>query len=206
MPTLRPTASSVATTAALLLALICSAPATTFAVDGPGDNASNSVNVSPLGIAAGSYAVNFERRVTDSHGLLVEGTFGSSTSGKTSQASVGAALGWRMHFSGKQPGWFIGAMASYGMGSGTGSVDSGKGLQTFDVNTTALTVTGNFGRRWVFGPGINITFRFGLGWGNYSVTTESTDPAAQDVVKLVDDLLTFLPVAVDGELSVGFCF
>ena len=60
--------------------------------------------------------------------------------------------------------------------------------------------------RWVFGPGINITFRFGLGWAKYNITTDSTDPSAQEAVKLIDDLLTFFPIGIDGELSIGFCF
>jgi hypothetical protein len=38
------------------------------------------------------------------------------------------------------------------------------------------------------------------------LTTTSTDPDAQTAVKFVQDILTLLPIAFDGELSVGYTF
>lgn len=78
--------------------------------------------------------------------------------------------------------------------------------KTFDVSTGVFAVTANIGKRWMITDNINITFRIGAGYGNYSVSTDSTDPDAKDVVKAVDDLLHFLPVAFDGELSAGYNF
>ena len=168
--------------------------------------APNSVNVSPLGLAFGSYSVNFERLVTPHHGLLVEGQFSTSSDDNNKSTSGGAALGWRLHFNGTQRSWFVGVMGAYNVGSAEATVTDNAGTRAIDVSTTALSVTANFGKRWVFGPGINITFRFGLGWGRYNVTTESTDPSAKEAVEAVDALLAFFPIGIDGELSIGFCF
>lgn len=79
-------------------------------------------------------------------------------------------------------------------------------MKKFDVDTTVSSITANVGRRWAWDSGLNITFRIGAGKGNYDVTTESDDPDAQEAVKAVDDLLAFLPVAFDGELSLGYVF
>jgi hypothetical protein len=53
---------------------------------------------------------------------------------------------------------------------------------------------------------INSTFRIGAGYGNYKITTTSTDPDATKIVATVDSLLHFWPVAFDGELSAGYNF
>lgn len=176
----------------------------------PGNDAANSINLSPLGIAFGSYALNFEHRLNPHHGLIAEAAFGSSTDANASSTNFGAQLGWRMHFAGKQQGWFIGAMAGYLTGTGSGTVTSTVNGQTtsstFDVNTSTIKFTGNVGKRWLFGPGINVTVRFGLGYGKTSVSTDSTDPLAKDAVELVDALVNLLPITLDGELSVGYCF
>jgi hypothetical protein len=166
----------------------------------------NSVNVSPLGIALGSYSVNYERMLGGGNGVLVEGQFSRSKNSDSSSTGFGGSVGYRYHFNGTQNSWFAGVNAGYQVGTGTGSITSGGTTKSFDVDTTALAVTGNFGKRWALPADLNITFRLGAGYGKYNVTTDSTDPDAQKVVKLVDDLLTFLPVAFDGELSLGYAF
>ncbi|HUH04452.1 MAG TPA: hypothetical protein VML75_20795, partial [Kofleriaceae bacterium] len=66
--------------------------------------------------------------------------------------------------------------------------------------------TGNIGKRWAWDSGLNVTLRVGAGYGNYGISTDSEDPDAQEAVALVDDLLTLIPIALDGELSVGYAF
>ena len=166
----------------------------------------NSVNVSPLGVLSGSYGINYERLFGGYHGLLVEGNFGRSSSGDASSSSLGGTIGYRFHWRGNQDSGFLGLNLGYFTGSGEGTVTNGSETKTFDVDTTVSTITANVGRRWAWKSGLNVTLRIGAGRGNYDVTTDSDDPDAQEIVKAVDDLLAFLPVAFDGELSVGYIF
>ena len=166
----------------------------------------HSVNLSPLGVAFGSYALNYEYLLDGYHGFLVEGNFSSSSDDDTSNTSGGALLGYRLHWSGEQNSGFIGLSAAYQMGSGDGTVTVNNEKKTFQVDSSYWAVTANVGRRWAWDWGLNITFRIGAGYGNYSFSTPSDDPDAQLAVDLTDALLTILPVAFEGELSVGYNF
>ncbi len=162
--------------------------------------------MSPLGLLSGSYGINYEKLFGGYHGLLLEGNFASSSDRDASSSSFGGTLGYRFHWRGRQDSGFLGLNLGYFSGSGEGSVGTDMSRKTFNVNTTVSSITVNVGRRWAWDSGLNITFRIGAGKGNYDVTTDSDDPDAQDVVNAVDDLLTFLPVAFDGELSAGYTF
>lgn len=177
-------------------------PGVTDAV-APGEN---SVNMSPLGVLTGSYGVNYERLFGGAHGLLVEGTLSRAEDDTSSSLSYGGLVGYRWHWSGQQSSGFLGLNAGYARGSGDSKVTVDGEEKSFDVDVTTLSVVPNIGKRWAWDFGLNITFRAGVGWGSYDVSTQSKDPDAQDAVKLVDDLLTLIPVALDGELSVGWVF
>ena len=166
----------------------------------------NSINVSPLGLVVGSYAANYERLMPGGHGIILEGGYSRSTADDSSAASGGAAVGYRWHWRGKQNSGFAGVTLAYYAGTGEGTVTTGDMSETFDVDTRSLTLTANLGKRWAWDNGLNVTLRLGAGYGNYSVSTDSTDPDAQDAVELVDDLLTLIPIAIDGELSIGYTF
>lgn len=170
----------------------------------------NSVNVSPLGVLAGSYGVTYERLMPGGHGALVEGNLSHASSDGSSQTSGGLTVGYRWHWRGRQNSGFLGINAGYSRGTGTGSitttVNNMETKKTFDLSVGVFALTANVGKRWMITDNINITFRIGAGYGNYSVTTDSTDPDSKDAVKAVDDLLHFLPVAFDGELSAGYNF
>ncbi len=170
----------------------------------------NSVNVSPLGVLAGSYGVTYERLMPGGHGGIVEGTLSRSSSDGSSATSGGLTVGYRWHWRGRQNSGFLGINAGYARGTGNGSitttVNNVETKKNFDLSIGVFALTANVGKRWMLTDNINITFRIGAGYGNYSVTTESTDPDAKDAVKAVDDLLRFLPVAFDGELSAGYNF
>lgn len=166
----------------------------------------NSVNLSPLGLLSGSYGLNYERLIGGYHGVLVEGNFSHSSGDNASSNSVGGTVGYRFHWRGSQNSGFVGLNLGYFKGSGEGSITNNGMMKTFDVDTTVSSITANIGKRWAWDSGLNVTFRIGAGKGNYDVSTDSEDPDAQEVVKNVDDLLAFLPVAFDGELSLGYVF
>ncbi|MGK0361846.1 MAG: hypothetical protein ACI9U2_004164 [Bradymonadia bacterium] len=170
----------------------------------------NSVNLSPIGVVSGTYALNYERLFGGTHGLLVEAVFISSDDGDTNSTSLGGQVGYRWHWNGTQNSWFNGVNFGYTSGTGEAVVESTSNGSTtkskFDVDVSVFTATLNIGRRWAWDSGFNITFRAGAGYGNYDVSTDSDDVLAQEAVQLVDDLLTLLPIAVDGELSIGWNF
>ena len=178
----------------------------------------NSFNLSPLGLLLGSYSLNYEHLSGGTHGLLIDGhidrdsgtatTADSSgtTTGTSRSTDYGIGAGYRWHWSGEQSSGFLGLMAGYTVGSGTSTLTSGNTTSRFDLTIRAPWVVANIGKRWQWDSGVNITFRIGGGWAKYTVTTTSTDPDAQTAVKFLQDILTLLPIAFDGELSVGYSF
>ncbi|HVU53369.1 MAG TPA: hypothetical protein VHL80_21940 [Polyangia bacterium] len=174
----------------------------------------NSINGSPLGVLFGSYSLNYERLAGGTHGFMIEGTFSHSTGtstingDQTSSKSMlyGGGVGYRWHWSGQQQSGFLGLMAGYTVGTGSGTVSDMTGTQQFDLTVKAPWVVANIGKRWQWDSGLNFTFRVGAGWAHYTVSSSSTDPQAQDAVKALNDLLTLIPIALDGELSLGYSF
>ena len=165
----------------------------------------NSINVSPLGLLFGSYTLNYERLVGGYHGFLVEAGFANLSNDASSSSSFGGTVGYRFHWSGEQNSGFVGVNLGHERGTGDATLTTGS-RKKFNVDSSVTKVTANVGRRWAWNSGFNITLRIGAGWGNYDITTDSQDPDAQEAVELVDDLLTLLPVALDGELSIGYAF
>jgi len=89
---------------------------------------------------------------------------------------------------------------------GPASIEVDGPPEGFGLDVASLGLTGNIGKRWQFDSGLNVTLRLGLGYGVHRVSTDSTDPDAQKAVDAVNELLTFLPFAAEGELSVGYSF
>lgn len=176
----------------------------------PPPERANSININPLGAIFGSYTLNYERLFLNTHGLIIEGVFATSSNDDSNSTTFGGSAGYRWHWSGEQDSGFLGAMVGYQQGSGDATVETTVNGQTtketFQVDTNVFHVTANIGRRWAWDSGVNITFRFGAGYGDWKVSTDDTSANAQDAVKLVDDLLNLLPVYLDGELSLGYTF
>jgi hypothetical protein len=166
----------------------------------------NSVNGNPLGALVGDYSINYERLLGGSHGLMIEGRAGFDSNSTSKSTLFGGGVGYRWHWLGRQNSGFLGMMAGYSTGTGTTTVTTNGNQQTFDLTIKAPWVVGNIGKRWAWDNGLNITFRIGAGWAGYKVSTTSTDPNAQEGVKLLQDLLTLIPIALDGELSLGYNF
>jgi hypothetical protein len=126
--------------------------------------------------------------------------------GNSKSTRYGGGVGYRWHWSGQQQSGFLGILAGYSAGSGSSTVSNGGAVSNIDLTIKAPWVVGNVGKRWQWDNGINITFRLGAGWAKYTVTTTSMDPQAQDAVQALQKLLTLIPIALDGELSLGYTF
>jgi hypothetical protein len=175
------------------------------------EEGANSINVSPLGLAFGSYNLTYERLTPGGHGFLVEGMLNRRTKSDASQTNGGMSIGYRWHWRGVQDSGFLGARIGYGRGVATGSINatSSDGMVTkksFDVDTSIVSATANVGRRFAFDNGLNITLRIGAGYGKYRLATESKDPDAKAVVDDLKSFLNVFPIAVDGEISLGYIF
>lgn len=166
----------------------------------------HSINLSPLGLVAGSLALNYEYLHQGRHGLIVEAALARSSNDDAEQLQGGVGVGYRWHWSGQQDSGFLGVMAHQSMGTGEVTVSSGNQEMSYPMQIRSTMVTGNVGKRWMLGDAVNITARFGLGWGHHRATAEDDTAAARDAEETMNALLTLLPIGIDGELSVGYAF
>jgi hypothetical protein len=165
-----------------------------------------SINLDPGGVIQGYYGGNAEW-LHGSHGVLVEANYFRKGDDDSSISGFGGTLGYRWHWRGHQNSGFLGVNASVGVGTAaTTTMDSAGMSQTWDLSVRTIAVTGNIGKRWQLDNGLNITARIGAGWASRTATTSSDDPTAKEAAEDVEDLLAFLPVAFDGELSLGYSF
>ena len=165
------------------------------------EDPANSINVSPLGVVFGNYALTYERLFAGHHGVIVEGIFSRSTGDEGDSMQYGGAIGYRWHWRGRQNSGFLGV--TFAQSIGTGEVTT-NGM-SYDMSVRSTMITANIGKRWLFGP-INVTTRFGLGWGHHVASADSDTQEAKDAEELMNDILSFLPIGVEGELSVGYTF
>ena len=189
---------ATATLAACALIQLDAAPAAADEIARP-----NSINVSPLGIiGTGYYAANYERLLPGGHGVLGELGYGRSSDETTSSTSFAALAGYRWHWRGRQNSGFLGVSLGYAGGTAEWKDPD----SDIDLTLSQLSVTANIGKRWAWDSGLNITIRIGGGYGKWNASTTSADPDAQEAVEDLEDALEFIPIALDGELSVGYTF
>ena len=162
----------------------------------------HSINPDLFGLTTGSYRLNYVYLLDGTHGFMIEPSLYMASEGNEEYTSYGATVGYRWHWDGAQDSGFLGVNVGYASGTGI----SKQGGEEYDLTVTQFSMVPNIGWRWAWDFGLNITFRFGIGYGDYGASTESDDEAAKAGVEALDNLLNFLPVAVDGELSLGWNF
>ncbi len=217
----RSTLAAVALTSTLLATagLATAQPADVYpvvAAKAPAAARQHSINVSPLGLIGGGFNANYEYLSRGHHGLLLEigsgawvnnhassrnGVMVSETETDGRHGTVG--VGYRYHLRGRQHGMFLGVVLHHNVG--TASVRSTKNGQTVagkDIAYESSTVTAHVGKRWMLTDGLNLTARLGFGSAERTVTDEDADPMAAAALQDSIDV----PVAIDGELSLGWTF
>jgi len=122
---------------------------------------------------------------------------------------LGAQIGYRYLTNGSQNSWFFGAMAGYDGGNTNLRTSETSAAMTitrvYDLPYTRWRLTATAGRRWVFGPGLNVTARFGVGAGKRSYA-QGDNAEANHQAATMEMVVNFLPVAVDSEVSIGWVF
>ena len=187
----------------------------------------HSVNVGTLGLLLGSYSSNYEMLYKGTHGLVAELNYLniesliSSTQVLNDLAqqylgvstllghyNLGTSIGYRWHWSQKQQSGFLGVNVAYEYGVSDMEIVQEK----VQISHNYLEATLNVGKRWMWDFGLNITLRLGAGVGTYFFTVNQSDDANnnQQALKELENTLTetflSLPIALDGELSIGYCF
>ena len=164
-----------------------------------------SINFSPFSAFAGSLSLNYAQLLDGYHGFLIEGALVDAIyeptdpeEAKTTAEGFDILVGYRYHWSGGQDSSFWGVSA--GHSRGTSSSDDGSNIS---YRNTTLTL--NLGRRWAWESGFNITFRAGLGFGDYNFKSDGDTEERFDVT-VMNDLFEAFPIGFEGELSLGYCF
>lgn len=170
----------------------------------------HSVNASPQGAVYGDYLVNYQWMFSPGHALI--GELLVTWSGEESELSrgAGAQVGYRYLSNGTQNSWLFGVMAGYDVGTTTVNMTStstaeGSITRRFTLPYSRWRVTGNVGRRWVFGPGINATVRLGVGPGNRTFARGGSAEADHEAA-VIENIVNLLPISLDSEVSVGWLF
>lgn len=166
----------------------------------------NSINVSPLGLVAGNVALTYEHLFGGTHGLIVEGVWSRSSDDNGDSMQFGGSVGYRWHWRGRQNSGFLGATFTQTVGSGSVTENLNGAEMTHDMSVRSTMITGNIGKRWMLTDAINITARLGLGWGSHVATAKEDTQEAKDAEELMNDILAFLPIGFEGELSLGYAF
>jgi len=192
----RPAAAQEPTTApAAMPSVTTAAPEKTF-----------SINVDPFGIWQGYYGGNVEW-LHGGNGIVLEGHYWKAGDDKFSTNGAGSYVGYRWHWRGQENSGFLGLMVGGGYGTGVATTTNSSGqMMSYDMTVSTFEVTADIGKRWQMDNGMNITLRVGGGYASRSASTTVDDPDAQQAAKDVQDALAFLPIALDGELSLGYTF
>jgi hypothetical protein len=175
----------------------------------------NAVNLSVLGMLGGGFNLTYERMVGDGDGVVLEvgstswrGGSSESIDGRIVRESeidarhATLGIGYRRHWRGGQHGGFAGVMLHQNVGSADVRVTDGRDEAADQVAYRSTTLTAHVGKRWMLTDAINLTIRVGAGIADRDVIDTGADPMA--VARLADAI--DLPLAVDGELSLGYTF
>lgn len=200
------TLAASSSSAAAQPATVAPAPMPTVAAAAAPAESKNSINVSPLGLIFGNLYLTYEHLFAGGHGLVIDAGGGSTDGDAASESHGSVGVGYRWHWRGRQNSGFLGVMLHQSVGSGEVTLGDGADAMTHDMTIRSTMLTANVGKRWMIGDKVNISLRFGLGWGHHVAEASSSGEDAEEAEAVMNGLLTLIPIGVDGELSVGYNF
>jgi len=164
-----------------------------------------SINFCPGAIAFGVFTINYERLLSEHHGLMIRADY-ESVPKSYSDANINtngkaAILNYRYHLQGGLNSWFIGAFSRYRVYNGDGALNG----SAFDFKLSEVTVGVNAGKRWVFNNGININAA--LGYGLFMDDQTQSDSSA-DVLESINEFKDNYSMynGLFMEFSLGYAF
>jgi len=169
------------------------------------DRRRNAINICPGGLALGIVSVNYERLITQKHGLVfrvdyeaIPKTYSEANINPYGMAFI---LNYRYHLKGGMNSCFVGIYSRYREYRGTGNLNDTE----FNFKKTDLTLGLNVGRRWTWKSGFNVTAAFGYG---FSIETQKVQTDSQEIQQAIDvfeDEYDFVSPFY-GEISIGYAF
>lgn len=179
-----------------------------LAVTKPMSNSSefkHAINVCPIAVVFGIYAINYEYLFAPQHGLDVryeyEAVPKSYTDAAIESSGMAFSLNYRWHWSGEMNSVFLGAYTRYKFYNGSGVLESAD----FDFDLKEYTIGLNLGKRWVWDSGINATFALGYGFSTDTRTSSPKNASVDAKINEFEDSYDFISPFY-GELSVGYAF
>lgn len=164
---------------------------------------SNAINLSVLGFVIGNIRLNYERMLSEKHGVFAEALVAPDFLNGCDFVGYGAAMGYRYHWRGAGTSGFVGGTVGFMRGSGTRATLKFGETDPVDFTGSIWTIGigPHVGKRWLFEPsGVNLTVRFGGGFA-YNMANPSPGTPAQATHNVEHSY-----VLLDGELSVGYSF
>jgi hypothetical protein len=168
-------------------------------------HANQALNMCPLAVAFGIYAVNYEYLINQTHGIVGRIDYESisdSYSGDPIEASgLSFTLNYRWHLSGAMESLFLGSFVRYRMYDGDGT----SGTTKFDFNMDEVTFGLNAGKRWVWNNGFNITFSLGYGIAKLDKEKNPNSASVKSTINKFEEDYDFIGPFL-GEFSIGYAF
>jgi hypothetical protein len=165
----------------------------------------NTVTVSPflglMGFArvnVADFGVGYERTIGEHHGFYIESTAVHVHGDPTHVTLFGGGVGYRWHRSLTRSAPFVGVMAIAHVGRGRMDLETG----SEHVDVTSIGGVAQIGYVWRWDRWVFAT-RIGAGYGRYMVTSDNDVEAVEESIR---DVLAYVPVELDAELSIGLRF
>jgi len=163
------------------------------------------INFCPLALAFGIYSMNYERLLTEHHGIVIRGDYESVpktySDAQINVSGKAAIVNYRYHIKGGLNSLFVGAFSRYRVYTGDGNLDG----TAFDFKNPEYTLGANFGKRWILKNGLNLN----LVWG-YGFFMDKLD-SSNSQTEIIESIHTFqneydLYNGMYGEFSIGYAF
>ncbi len=164
----------------------------------------NVVSLSPLGLVLGRIRLNYERLFADRHGFLIEAVVTPEVFTGFDFVRAGGGLGYRWYWNGPATSGFVGGHIALEQGAGSLKVALDDEERVYQGRVRRLSIVPVVGKRWVFTQHLLMTLRIGVGYAAARYKPDvASDPKA---VELLRDWSQKVPIAIEGELSLGYRF
>ena len=162
------------------------------------------IQTNPFSLISGSLLANYEIMLGGKHGICAEGAYGFLSASSGYQAGLQYRLHMLLrpaHHGMSSP--FVGFFGRYYHWI-TEMQDPTDKTITYKVEETFMHLGANWGRRWIWGPGISMVFRIGYGLPLIAdfKWLSAARPENADVIERLFKVVE----GVDAELTVGWAF
>jgi hypothetical protein len=164
----------------------------------------NVLSLSPLGLLLGRVRLNYEQLFSDRHGFLLEAVVTPEIFTGFDFVSAGGGLGYRWYWGGPGSSGFVGGHLSFEQGSGRLKAVVDDKERVYEGRVRRFSLVPVIGKRWIFTEHFLMTARIGVGYASTRYIPDAN--ANADTVENLRDFARKFPIAIEGELSLGYRF